>query len=160
MHAVKMTSDCITHTSKFHDNRFRNSGNIKGITSTIWEAVVLGLLMTGISKYATEMASGGMTYILSLMMIGSSIWVSLRLLPQQFERLQCCYYCTSLRLLHVAWYTYQVSWRLVEAIKQYWSFASAIWMPVTLVTRMERIYEVRLPVWRQGRIPPPWPCES
>jgi hypothetical protein len=35
------------HT-KFHDDRFRYSSNIKGITSTVLEAVVLVLLMRGI----------------------------------------------------------------------------------------------------------------
>jgi hypothetical protein len=43
-------------------------------------------------KYAIEMASGGMIYIPSFMMIGSSIQVILRLLPKQFERLQCWHY--------------------------------------------------------------------
>jgi hypothetical protein len=33
---------------KFHDDWFRNSSNIKGITSTIWEAALLILLMRGI----------------------------------------------------------------------------------------------------------------
>jgi hypothetical protein len=46
-YAIEMTSERYIHI-KFHDNRFRNSSNIKGI-STIWEAVVLVLLMTGIS---------------------------------------------------------------------------------------------------------------
>jgi hypothetical protein len=32
------------HT-KFHDDRFGHSSNVKGITSTIWEAAVLVLLM-------------------------------------------------------------------------------------------------------------------
>jgi hypothetical protein len=43
-------------------------------------------------KNATEMASGGMTYIPSFMTIGSGIQVISRLLLQQFERLQCSYY--------------------------------------------------------------------
>jgi hypothetical protein len=41
-------------------------------------------------KYAVEMASDGMIYIPSLMTIGSGIRVILRVLPQQFERPQCC----------------------------------------------------------------------
>jgi hypothetical protein len=36
------------HT-KFHDDWFRNPNNIKGITSTAWEAVMLVLLLRGIS---------------------------------------------------------------------------------------------------------------
>jgi hypothetical protein len=35
------------HT-KIHDDRFRNSSKIKGVTSTIREAVALVLLMRGI----------------------------------------------------------------------------------------------------------------
>jgi hypothetical protein len=43
-------------------------------------------------KYAVEMALGCMIYIPSLMTIGSGIRVILRVLRQQFERLQCwCY---------------------------------------------------------------------
>jgi hypothetical protein len=38
-------------------------------------------------RYTVEMASDGMTYILSFMMIDSGIQVMLRVLPQQFERL-------------------------------------------------------------------------
>jgi hypothetical protein len=41
---------------------------------------------------ATEMASDGMTYIQSFIMIGSGMQVILRLPPQQFESLQCWYY--------------------------------------------------------------------
>jgi hypothetical protein len=35
--------------SKFYDDLFGYSGNIKVITSTIWEVVVFGLLIIGIS---------------------------------------------------------------------------------------------------------------
>jgi hypothetical protein len=43
-------------------------------------------------KYTVEMASGGMIYIPSFMKIGSGIQLILKVLPQQFERLQCWYY--------------------------------------------------------------------
>jgi hypothetical protein len=43
-------------------------------------------------KYVIQMDSGGMIYIQSCIMIGSGIQIILRLLPQQFERLQCWYY--------------------------------------------------------------------
>jgi hypothetical protein len=43
-------------------------------------------------KYAVENALHGTVFILGLMMTGSGIKVTLRLLPQQFERLQCWYY--------------------------------------------------------------------
>jgi hypothetical protein len=43
-------------------------------------------------KYTVQMASNNKIYILSFMRIGSGIRVILRLLPQQFEMLQCWYY--------------------------------------------------------------------
>jgi hypothetical protein len=43
-------------------------------------------------EYTVEVDSNGMVYIPTLMMICSSIQVILRLLPQQFERLQCWHY--------------------------------------------------------------------
>jgi hypothetical protein len=42
-------------------------------------------------KYAVDVASGGMIHISRLITIGSDIQVMLRLLLQQFERLQCWY---------------------------------------------------------------------
>jgi hypothetical protein len=48
MCAVDMSTDGMTIHIKCHDDRFRNSSNIKGITSWTWEAVVLVLLMKGI----------------------------------------------------------------------------------------------------------------
>jgi hypothetical protein len=65
-----MASHILVRT-KFHDDRIKNSSNIKDITSSC-EAVVLILLMWGIS-YAAQIASGGMMYIPSLMTIGSGI---------------------------------------------------------------------------------------
>jgi hypothetical protein len=55
---------------------------------------MLVLLIGGIFffKYAVEMVSGVMMYIPSFMTIGSGIRVILRLLPQQFESMQCWYY--------------------------------------------------------------------
>jgi hypothetical protein len=43
-------------------------------------------------KYIVEMGSGGMIYVPSFMTIGFGIQVLLRLLLEQFERLQCWYY--------------------------------------------------------------------
>jgi hypothetical protein len=43
-------------------------------------------------RKAVETASYGMIFIPSIMTIGSGIQVVLRLLPQQFEGIQCCYY--------------------------------------------------------------------
>jgi hypothetical protein len=43
-------------------------------------------------KYAVELASDGMIYVPYSMRVGSNIQVLLRLLQQQFERLQNWYY--------------------------------------------------------------------
>jgi hypothetical protein len=51
VYAVKMTADgmnILVH-AKFCDDQLRNSSNIKSITSTIWESVVLILPTRGIS---------------------------------------------------------------------------------------------------------------
>jgi hypothetical protein len=55
--------------------------------STIWEIVMLVLLMLGIFKQAFDMVSGSMIYIPVFMTIGWSIQVILGLLPQQFQKL-------------------------------------------------------------------------
>jgi hypothetical protein len=78
------------HT-KFHNDRFWYSSNIKDITSTICEASMLGWLINGFLKYATEMVSDGMTYIpcpmtirfrysSNIVGITSSIWEAIVLL--------------------------------------------------------------------------------
>jgi hypothetical protein len=69
--------------TKFHDDRFRNSSNIKDITWAVLEAVWLVILLRGIFfKYIIEMASGGMIYIPNLVSTGSGIRVILMVLPQ------------------------------------------------------------------------------
>jgi hypothetical protein len=67
----------------------------------------------------------------------------LRVLPQQFERL---YFgttdweglgCMAMRWIRVVWYTHQVSWGLMQALKQYSGLASEIWEAVVLVLLMQ-----------------------
>jgi hypothetical protein len=53
---------------------------------------MLVLLMVEITKCAVEMVAAGMVYLPSVIQIGSGIQVVLRLLPQQFVKLQCWYY--------------------------------------------------------------------
>jgi hypothetical protein len=64
------------HT-KSHDDQFKHSSNVKGITSTIWEAIVLVLLMRGIYDVrhwdAVEMASCVIIYILCFMKTGTGV---------------------------------------------------------------------------------------
>jgi hypothetical protein len=79
-------------------------------------------------------------YIPSFVTICSGVKVILRLLPQQFERLQCWYnwwdelWIVPLRWLQVACYAYQVSWRPVQAFKVITS--------TILLLLMGRIYAV------------------
>jgi hypothetical protein len=73
--------------------------------------------MTSIKQYNLEGCSVGITD-------GSNLW------------------STPLRWPQMAWYTYQVSWRLIQAFKQYEGFASEIWEAVTLVLLMRGIYDV------------------
>ena len=55
----------------FHKDWFGHAGNI--ITFTMWEVVVLVLLMTRCLKYAADIISGGMIYIPSLIKTGSGV---------------------------------------------------------------------------------------
>jgi hypothetical protein len=66
-----------THT-KFDDDRFRHLSTITVITATIWEAVILVLLIEATMEYAVEMASWGMIYIPSFMKIGAGVKELLR----------------------------------------------------------------------------------
>jgi hypothetical protein len=73
VYAIEVTSNGMAHT-KFHDDRFRNSSNIKDITSTVLRGCRVDTTdERGFLKHGTEMASGGMIYILSLMTMCSGI---------------------------------------------------------------------------------------
>jgi uncharacterized membrane protein len=65
------------HTrTKFQDDRFRNSSNIKGITSTIWDAVDLMLLMRDIYDLRHwDRLRWHEAYVPSFIKIGSGIQV-------------------------------------------------------------------------------------
>jgi hypothetical protein len=43
-------------------------------------------------KHVVEVSLGSMMYLPNFMTMGSDIQITLRLLPQKFERLQCWYY--------------------------------------------------------------------
>jgi hypothetical protein len=47
-----------THT-KFHDDRLKDSSNVKVIVPTIWDTVVLMILIGGIYDHAIEIAASG-----------------------------------------------------------------------------------------------------
>jgi hypothetical protein len=79
------------HTNS-HDDWSRHSSINKVITPTIWEAAVLVLPAEDIYDICLEMALGCMMYTRLFMTIGVGIQLILKLLPQQFERLQCWYY--------------------------------------------------------------------
>jgi hypothetical protein len=106
-------------------------------------------------KYTVEMASGGLVYIHihthtrtpNFMKISTGVRVILSLC---LRNLRGCnvgitdgrdLWFTPLRWLHMAWCTFQVSWRLALTFKQYYAFASAIWVVVMLVLLMEGIYD-------------------
>jgi hypothetical protein len=57
--------------SKFHDDWNRHLSMITVIAATIWEALMLVLLIEGIYEVASEMASCGMICIPSFMKIGT-----------------------------------------------------------------------------------------
>jgi hypothetical protein len=143
-YAIEMTQMAWQKHIKFHDDRFRHSSNIKGIISTACEAVVLVLLMGGISYVALEMGSGGIIYITKFheywyMMCSSSVSrICLR-------NLKGCnvgitdgrsLWWTPWKLSQMVWYTYQVSRRLLHAFKQYKSVTTAVWEDVMLVLLM------------------------
>jgi hypothetical protein len=110
--------------TKFHQNWFRHSGNIKVIISTIWEAAVLVLLMGRICDVCRwDNLRWHDTHIPRFMKIGSGIKVILRVFPQQFERLWCWYYWWEGFMMYsietvsdgmIYNNKYQVSWRSVQ----------------------------------------------
>jgi hypothetical protein len=110
------------HT-KFHDHPFRNSSNIKVITSTIWEAVMLVLFRGGIYEVCLKMASYCMIWRLSFMRIGTGVQATLRFCLSSFRGCNVGtsdgknWWSTPLRWSLVPWYTYKVSWRLVQTFK-------------------------------------------
>jgi hypothetical protein len=68
------------------DDRFRHSSNIKGIASTVREAVVLVLLRRGTLMYAIEMASSGIICIPGVMKFGTVVQAILRLYLRNWRR--------------------------------------------------------------------------
>jgi hypothetical protein len=127
-------SHCI-HT-KFYEGYFVYSGNTMVITSTCREAAVLVLLMGRINdvcRYDDLRCYD--IYITSFMTIGSGIRVRLilRSVPQQFNRLEGWYYrWDGFRMYPTDMvscgmiYTYEVSWRLLQELKQYYGCASTV----------------------------------
>jgi hypothetical protein len=110
--------------TKFRYDRWSHSGNVKviKIPQQFDRLQCWYYWWEGFMKYAVEMASDSMIYIVSFLTLDSGIQVILRLLPLQFERLQCWYYWWErFKKYTVAvascGYTYQVSWRSVQAFK-------------------------------------------
>jgi hypothetical protein len=75
------------HT-KFHDEGFRHLKNITVITATIWEAVMLVLLIEGI--YAVEMASCDVIYIPSFMKIDTGVQAMSRFCHRNLRGCNIC----------------------------------------------------------------------
>jgi hypothetical protein len=136
------------HT-RSHDDWFRPSSNIKGITLTIWEAIVSVLLMRKIYDECHWDGLSGMTYIhTEFMKICTGVQAILRSRLRNMRGFndgitdRRFFTSAPLRWTQVRWYTYQVSWILVQAFKQHWGFAPAIWKAVMLVLLMGGIYDV------------------
>jgi hypothetical protein len=91
-YTVEMVSDGMIIRIKFHEDLFGHSGNINVITSTIYEAALLVLLMGWIYDVCRrDDLRCYDIYFRSFMAIGSIIRVILKVLPQQLERLQYWY---------------------------------------------------------------------
>jgi hypothetical protein len=145
--------DCLRwndkHT-KFHIDQSRHSSNIKSITWTVWEAIVLVLLMRGI--HDVRHWDGLMHHDIHVTKLHEN-WYrrssNFKVASLKFEMLKCWYclwenlWCMTLRCFHVERHSYQVSQRFVQAFKQYSDSASVIWMAVKLVLLIERNYIVR-----------------
>jgi hypothetical protein len=112
------------HTES-HDDQFRHSSNIEGITSTVWEAVVLVLLVRGIYNVRHWDGVSGMIFLPSIMKIGTGLQAILRFCLRNLRGSNVGItggrdlWSVLLTWAQVAWYTYQVSWRLIKAFKQY-----------------------------------------
>jgi hypothetical protein len=113
---------------RLHDNynQFTHSSNIKRIISTFWEAIVLVLLIIGI--YNVRHWHGlrwHCKHIPSFTKIDKGVQAILRFC---LRNLRGCNVgitdgrdlrSTAFRWLHMAWYSYHISWRLVKAFNQY-----------------------------------------
>jgi hypothetical protein len=120
---------CNIHT-QFHDERFRHSSNTKGVTLTVWEAIVLMLLIRKIY----EVPHSGMIYIYipCFMRIRKGAQAMLRFCSRNLR--SCNVGITDLNDLwsapfwwtSMAWYTHQVLWRLLQVFRQYSGVASKI----------------------------------
>jgi hypothetical protein len=117
------------HT-KFHGDWYRPSKNIKDLSQKFEKLQYWNYWWEGFMIYAREMALCGMIYLPSFMKsvqsfikIGTGIQTVLRFCFRN------CIYCivgitsgrdlwsAPLKWSQVAWYTYQVSWRSVQAFK-------------------------------------------
>jgi hypothetical protein len=113
--------------TKFHEDMFGNSGNIKVFPSTIWEVIVLVFLMgsfcdvcrwVDLTYHDTHVASFmtiGLGIPSSVKGITSTIWEAIVLVLL----MRGIYDIRHLEGLRWQNCTYQVSWRLVQAFKQY-----------------------------------------
>jgi hypothetical protein len=117
------------HT-KSHDDRFRHSSNIKRITWTIWEVIVLLLMGRGISDVSHwDGLRRHDIYITSFMKTGTDVQTILRFCLNNSNG--CNIGITDVRRLCSAllrwdhattWYTQKFSGRLVQEFKQYEGF--------------------------------------
>jgi hypothetical protein len=106
---IEMASD--GHT-KFHEDWLGHSSNIKSITSTVWEAIVLVLLLRG--TYDARHWEDTSVMISSFMKIGTGVQEILRFCLRYMRGCNSGItdgrdlWITPLRRVQVPWYAYTV----------------------------------------------------
>jgi hypothetical protein len=139
--------------TKLCEDWFGHSSNIKVTTSTIWEAVVLVLLMGGTYDVCrsddlrrhdihTEFLDDHFKYASNIKWITLTIWKSIVLVLLMREFVMYAVEMPSYGMTY-----FPSSWRFVQAFKKYYGFSSTIWMVVMLVLLMEWNYVVRRWDW-------------
>jgi hypothetical protein len=115
-YTVEMASGTSINNTESLDNRARHSSNIKGNTSTTWEVVVLVLMMREIyDVHYWGCLRWHHTHITSCMKIDTGLQAILRFCLRNERGCNVVITdgtdlrCTTLRWIHVAWYTYHVS---------------------------------------------------
>jgi hypothetical protein len=117
-------TDHTVHT-KFHKDWYRHSRNTDAFSLKCERLWCWYYLWEGYKMYTIQMPSCGMIFLPSFMKIGTGIQAILMFClsnlcgPNDGVTYGRGSGRMPLRWLNVAWHSYQVSWRLVEAFKQY-----------------------------------------
>jgi hypothetical protein len=138
------------HGSRWHDiytksfdDQFRYSSNNKGVTTTIWEAVMLVLMMKGICDgrrwdghrwhdIHTKSCDDQFRYSCNDKGITTTIWEAVMLVLMMKRIWMYVFELASGCMI----YTYKFLWRLAQTFKQYLGFFPEIWEASMLVLLM------------------------